>query len=187
MIAASGHILYEIDTLYSTASLWKALSTKLQYDHNAGLTTATMTCSCSSPYAIGGKEDNSDKIIMNALIESYGIHLRTLYEFLGQFNEKKNSKNKSDDILVKHFIKDNQILKKLKAAVRNLKRVHEFINKSVAHLTYKRIEYKKLNQALPIIESMNELINPIKIFVENAEHLVRKNDILALLAKMKAL
>ncbi len=85
----------------------------------------------------GALRDPTDeqRVIVNALLESFTIHTRSLLDFL-----YSPSRPKGDDVVAEDFFDDPKVWYRQRPAKSDLlKGVHKRVAKEVAHLTYARI------------------------------------------------
>jgi hypothetical protein len=122
------HVRYEMDMLGQT---FAALSHLNQYESISVYDRHTINC---------------------ALIESFTIHFRALYDF---FQLPGASKPKNDDLTAAYYIKYWDCIRPDCSDC--LKNARIRVNKEVAHITKKRISGTPEEKAWPFVEIQNEM------------------------------
>ena len=167
--SASEHLLYEIEMFYYTAHF---LITPIQDKDTLQYISGATTTDISRVLMAAGNETQIFNLVQkNALVESFGIHYRELYDFLG-----KHDRYHFGDIRAKHFIDNNNIINTLKSKIEALAHNPTMVNKTIAHLTIERIMYKNLNYALPVAEIVKEMVEPLNLFIKHAKNIICKNE-----------
>lgn len=108
---------------------------------------------------------NIHAVITNALILSFAVHFRNLYDFLFS-----NSPNPKDDVLAEQFFDDPTAWPGLRPEVSQSLRTHRNrLNKHLAHITYTRVNQTSADLFWDFQSVMEGLSPAIKLFVENVE------------------
>lgn len=103
-------------------------------------------------------------IIRNALILSFALHFRNIYDF---FYLEKSQK---DDVLAEHFFDDpSQWRKVLPQKPESLIKYRIRLNKHLAHITYVRINQTPEDRVWDFQEVMESLMPVIITFVTNVD------------------
>jgi hypothetical protein len=105
-----------------------------------------------------------DLVIGNALLESYGIHLRSLIGFF--YPDRKNAHK--DDVFAEHYFSNSnswEIIRPFRSE-EELKKIIDRVSKQIAHLTYSRNDPTKIKEDWPILESKNIIFDVLKVFLE---------------------
>lgn len=94
-----------------------------------------------------------------ALLESFLIHFRNLWDFMC-----KHSSN-PDDVLAIDFLRSEDKLLDLREHVPGrLKELHDRAHKMVAHLTYTRSTLEEIKKSWPVSEIANDIVGALRRF-----------------------
>ena len=167
---ASDHLFYEIWMMNRLASILKGESNSLLVSRPTSYTNTTEIAILIRSTGIiqtsqdGREEDDSLRVTNNALIEAFGVHVRSLLDFF-------YSKGKDDDVVATHFFSASiiwEIARPFKSP-EDLKRLKNRVNKEIAHLTYTRQKVKSK------LWSFKEIQDDLNKIVELFSSLVPKN------------
>lgn len=103
----------------------------------------------------------TDQFEINIALESFVVHSRNLFDFF--YSEKKYP----DDISVYDYLKRKKDFNKEKSKKRNLENLTNKANKQVAHLTYSRNNYNKINKGWLINKIVDNMNITITAFLKN--------------------
>jgi len=103
-------------------------------------------------------EEEEFRVINNALIESFAIHVRALIDFF-------YTPEKEDDVVAVHFFSTQTEWTKARPrkTEEELKRIKNRVNKEVAHLTYARQTVK--TKEWPFKELLTDMNKVVDVFV----------------------
>ncbi len=119
--AASKHLGYEVDMFLEAAAELQRMK-----EHPTWATTYASTESGFVP------EEAADTATWNALLESFLIHARVLFDFLYASDPRR------DDVTAEHYAAGWE--GKRPGASQNLLELKRRVNKEVAHISYVRLE-----------------------------------------------
>jgi len=163
---ATNDLFYEIWMMKKIADIVEsgtgAVETFFPVTHTHSSTTTVIVRSTDVVKTSDDKPDREDvRVINNALIESFGIHVRSLLDF---FYAKKKHKN---DVLAEHFYSTPNEWIKLRPekSDKELKKIKDRVNKEIAHLTYDRQKVKE--KSWPFSQILKDLNKVIDIFIES--------------------
>ncbi len=104
-----------------------------------------------------------EKVLANAMVESYVIHLRNLISFL--YSEKVESK----DIIAADFFEDIKVWYQKRPAIsQGLKKARERSHKEVVHLTTDRIAEQVPEKEWPVSKLIGEVKRLMRLFANLA-------------------
>ncbi len=95
----------------------------------------------------------------NILLESFAIHSRNLFDF---FYTKKR---RLDDMSAQDFITKRREFRLKRTKKRILENLTLEVNKQVAHLTYSRNNYNRINKGWAVSTIKSNMDNTIKAFI----------------------
>jgi len=102
--------------------------------------------------------ENKDKVIYNALIEAFCVHLRNFIEF---FHRQQKGK--------RPFCADYLSSNKTIPLKHKLDKYEDKVNNLLSHLTYKRLNYTKIKKEWPINQITKEVNENMFQFIEAAD------------------
>lgn len=109
--------------------------------------------------------------IKNALLESFGIHVRNLIDFLYIENPG------SDDVCASDFFSCKEDWFKIRPGLTSLlEKAKKRANKELSHLTYKRINVTAEEKKWYFVKIFQDLLNAFNIFVENVDKELLNSD-----------
>ncbi len=107
--------------------------------------------------------NEQERVIDNALVESFVIHLRNLISFL--YSEKVESK----DIIAADFFRDVNVWYQRRQTIsQSLKKARERSHKEVVHLTTDRIAEKTPEKEWPVSKLIGEIRRLMRLFADLA-------------------
>ena len=164
---ASDHLFYEIWMMNRLASILEGESNSLfvskstPYTHTAETAILINSTGIVKTSQEGLKEDDSWRVTNNALIEAFGVHVRSLLDFF-------YSEGQHDDVVATHFFSSSSIWENARPfkSAEDLEKIKSRVNKEIAHLTYtrqkvesKRWYFKEIQDDLnKIIEVFSSLV-----------------------------
>ena len=99
--------------------------------------------------------------ILNAVLESFAVHVRVLIDFFYSENPRK------DDIIAEHFfLTPNRWQGIRPPKSETLVKAKTRANKLLAHLTYTRLK-ENLDKRWPVAEIMKDIENVLDFFLQN--------------------
>lgn len=101
-------------------------------------------------------------LINNALVESFAIHIRNLYEFF--YNDVGDSKK--DTILATHYLDDPRAYRQKRTPKEEISFVQKKANKEIAHLTYERTKIDAIDKRWPTSLLVEKLEKTISAFLD---------------------
>jgi hypothetical protein len=103
---------------------------------------------------------DEERVIVNALLESFTIHTRSLLDFL-----YPPSRPKGDDVVAEDFFDDPKVWYRQRPAKSDLlKGVHKRVAKEIAHLTYARIGITPEAKRWPFVAITTDLLQVFQRF-----------------------
>ena len=108
-------------------------------------------------------KDEQERVLNNAVVESFVIHLRNLIAFL--YSVRVQSK---DVIAADYFIDPNEWYEKRPSISRELRTARERSHKEVIHLTTDRISGTPPEKRWPILALMREIKDLMTLFAKLA-------------------
>lgn len=111
------------------------------------------------------------KVVSNALVESFLLHFRALYDFLElpRYNKKGTELNltpKDDDVVVSHYVVNWRNARPDCSDL--LKNCRKRVDKELVHITDKR-QVDPVKKQWPIIEMAKEIRKYIELFCRKIE------------------
>jgi hypothetical protein len=98
----------------------------------------------------------------NVLVESFGLHLRTVIEFLYDYSRW------DDDVGAEEYVKDEQVWRRARRGMpRRLKAAARRAGKQLHHLTLKRYRSGK-RKGWPVAALLADILPPLRTFSEHA-------------------
>jgi len=156
----SDHLLYEIWMMNRLAAILEGsapcpLPTPLvSYTHSQQTTIIIRSTRVIKSTKIKENEDDVPRVINNAIIEAFAIHVRSLLDFF-------YSKGKDDDVVAEHFFSSPSTWINVRPPKTEdeLRRIKYRVNKEIAHLTFARQEVKsKIWPSKPVQKDINEVL-----------------------------
>ena len=160
---ASDHLFYEIWMMNKLAGIFEKSPGRAFTLRPVAHTDSTQTALFSrSTGVIKSSEMNPEeeefRVINNALIEAFAIHVRALIDFF-------YTPEKEDDVVAVHYFstKTEWTKARPRKTEEELKRIKKRVNKEVAHLTYARqtVETKEW----PFKELLTDINKVVDVFV----------------------
>jgi hypothetical protein len=100
--------------------------------------------------------------MLNAMLESFVIHMRSITEFL------YNDNPRSDDVIADDFFEKPGKWRELRPRQSELLRISkERAGKEIAHLTYGRLDVTPDTKPWPFIEISNEITQIMNTFIDH--------------------
>jgi hypothetical protein len=105
----------------------------------------------------------SDQWLVNALLESFVIHLRNLIDFF--YIERPQN----DDVIAADFFAKKDAWEKIRPAISNdLSKSRTRAHKEIAHLTYARLHVTPATKGWNFIKISTDITSIMKLFFHNA-------------------
>lgn len=101
-----------------------------------------------------------------AILESFLLHTRVLHDFFFK-SRNSNDPKKNDDSVASDFVPDWSSVRPQKGEYLGNKDRFERLNKALAHLTIRRVEYDQLQKAWNVDAIKDEVGNLIEAFQLN--------------------
>ena len=157
------HLVYEIDMLGATARKLLLASPDLEasyeiYENGYLRNNAATTTSISRPIYSRPRDINTDRIICNALLESFCIHARNIYDLL--YRNKKYP----DDMNAVDYLDSSAQWLKIRPTNDGLEEDIKRVSKEVAHLTKKRIGKTLDDKKWLFIKIANQIGSVLDVF-----------------------
>ncbi|MCI0579176.1 MAG: hypothetical protein L0332_07055 [Chloroflexi bacterium] len=138
--AISEHLFYEIQMLFGTAQV---LATFVNQS---------------------AQQDLEDRVVYNALLDSFTIHVRSLLDFL-----YPPSNFRPDDVIANHFFDDDTVwIQQRPAKSSFIQAVDRDVNKRVAHLTYARLNVDPQASDWNYSRIADEISQVLRVFLDLA-------------------
>jgi hypothetical protein len=174
LIEASEHLNYEIWMLrlssYQIEMFAKDLSQSDEpgysaYTHTTHVTTSIY--SSNDPF-IPPSDAEFKAVQINAHLESFAIHLRSLLDFF--YIDPKNAHK--EDILAEHYFYNPQVwyYKRPDISDADLEEIKARVGTEIAHLSYKRLLLSEPDKLWPFIELKLFVLEALKVFLIEVDH-----------------
>jgi len=116
--------------------------------------------------AKGLSQPSNSQFVINALLESFTIHLRALIDFI--WGEPSNVRK--DDAIACDFFNSTEQWEKVRPDFPvALEPARSRTNKEVAHLTYARMKVTPETKGWNIGEMTEAMVRALKVFADNAD------------------
>ncbi len=163
---ASDHLYYEIWMVNQLAEILEKRAVGIynvkRVTHTSStdpviLTRGTSVARISKMNSGEEKEVGYLRVINNALLESFAIHVRALLDFF-------YTPAKDDDVVAEHFLSSDAWVKvKPHKTSDEVQKIKDRVNKEVAHLTYTRQTVR--SKEWPLREIIEDINIAVKAFV----------------------
>ena len=162
------HLKYEIDMLCASVSYLlshtRDRSSLSNSGNNQSSPTIYATTESSAKLIFPPLDsENTEWSINNAVLESFGFHVRSLYNFLYDAVRKKPT-----DVLALDYFDDEAKWIKNRPVKPNLKNHIERVNTEIAHLTKHRLDKTPESKNWPVLPIAKEIAEPLLRFIELA-------------------
>jgi len=177
------HLAYELWMLYATARELLTPDMPCTIESGAETTGVTTTQTTWSLTIFSNSAMLSMPVVRNALVESFAIHVRALYDFVKPIPRPRN-----DDITALDYLEEDSDWRNVQdQLVRDLSQIRTDIHKNVAHLTSKRVERIASGKEWPVQKIVTDLGEALAEFVERAPKERLSDDIIECVARIRAL
>lgn len=109
------------------------------------------------------KMRNPPIYLVNALLESWCIHLRNLLDFF----YTSTANRYRDDVLAEDYISDLQQFKQTRAKTRTFAHIKKRVAKQIAHLTYHRNVYNRKTKPWPYKQIYGQIYPTVTAFYDS--------------------
>ena len=131
--------------------IWQHLVYEIQMLNETGRVLSTFRAD---------ESNDRDRVVQNALVESFALHARTIISLLYY------GKQKDDDVVAGDFLDDPVAWENRRPAMTDLlKTVHRRVAKEVAHLTYARVEITDEERKWPFVQVAIDIDRVLKEFI----------------------
>ena len=169
LIEASDHLHYEVWMLRISSYQLEKFADELPQGSESGLHAYTQTSHVtvsiySSNAPVTPPSDSESKTAqINAHVESFAIHLRSLLDFF-YLNPKKAHK---EDVLAEHYFDNPQDWYEKRPVIPDdeLANIKARVGTEIAHLSYKRLLLSDADKLWPFIDLKLYVLNALKEFL----------------------
>jgi len=178
LIEASDHLQYEIWMLRIASFELESHAKTINDPKNPEPVSYTHTnfsesiYSSSAPFTPPSKSEGQTAQI-NAYVESFAIHLRSLLDFFYSDSQQAHK----EDVLAEHYFKDPSYWNnnRPKLSDTEISRIKGRIGTEIAHLSYKRILLSDADKLWPFIKLKMYVLNALDVFIDHVDRKLLSN------------